>query len=452
MKIILIVLGVILTTVEFGLAKEKLFPLNIDEIDFNKYEIKGKQIIRIAEDIDESGNAKTIKYYEIDNGDVNITIKKELAIETRDAGIYKISGYIPDGYVKEYYESGELKALVHYSSNKRSGEYSAFSKRGNLIEEGNYTGNKITGISKFYKEPEMKTEEIIKVDREDEIEDLPKKIVFKCEGDKIGTALFSKEERELSVTIKDANGKKVKHEIGSYMVVRNIKTVKLEKDDYESIYFYCIDGGTGAAYYALYVINTKKNAFVSFSMDRSVGDSFQIWNTRDKIDKFENDEDRKEREYLVKMAKEQGYVSQEEIGKSENNPYYAYYFWHKDGGKKKDGTIRKYKGKETGNSICSEVKYNNVKYTSYFKSGVMAYDEEKNEHYVVFHRENSYEWADRLELKYPYLFIVYNHDDSLAIVNIKTNLVKDYRFVKNVKIEDKKIKIGKNEEIPYPDF
>src|SRR3989339_514877 len=132
-KIILIVLGVILTTVEFGLAKEKLFPLNIDEIDFNKYEIKGKQIIRIAEDIDESGNAKTIKYYEIDNGDVNITIKKELAIETRDAGIYKISGYIPDGYVKEYYESGELKALVHYSSNKRSGEYSAFSKRGNFV-------------------------------------------------------------------------------------------------------------------------------------------------------------------------------------------------------------------------------------------------------------------------------------------------------------------------------
>jgi antitoxin component YwqK of YwqJK toxin-antitoxin module len=78
--------------------------------------------------------------------------EKEVAkqISDEDENIVKTVGRIPDGTVKEYYETGKLKAECNYKSGKLDGICKIYFENGDLMSKNNYKGGKRDGITKSY--------------------------------------------------------------------------------------------------------------------------------------------------------------------------------------------------------------------------------------------------------------------------------------------------------------
>ncbi len=66
--------------------------------------------------------------------------------------IIKISGKIPDGIVKQYYESSNLMFEFNYKDGKREDISRKYYENGNLLAEINFKNNKKDGIEKIYYE------------------------------------------------------------------------------------------------------------------------------------------------------------------------------------------------------------------------------------------------------------------------------------------------------------
>jgi len=77
---------------------------------------------------------------------------KEVAkqILDKDWNEIKTIGKIPDGIVKQYYESGKLQFECNYKDSKREGITKRYDENGILINEWNYKNGKLEGISKEY--------------------------------------------------------------------------------------------------------------------------------------------------------------------------------------------------------------------------------------------------------------------------------------------------------------
>ena len=77
---------------------------------------------------------------------------KEIAqqVRDRDGAIIKATGTIPDGIVREYYESGKLKEVSNYKNNKREGTSKWYYEDGVLRAERPYKDDKLNGIVKWH--------------------------------------------------------------------------------------------------------------------------------------------------------------------------------------------------------------------------------------------------------------------------------------------------------------
>lgn len=167
----------------------------------------------------------------------------------------------------------------------------------------------------------------------------------------------------------------------------------------------------------------------------------------------------KKNEVLEKIKYEYGYLGEEEVTGQSNNPRFAYYFWKKDNGTIVDGKmiIRRYKGEDlTVSSISSQLRDGSLVYTEYFKAGVIAYDERRDEHFVLFHPE--YPHITDLKKIGPYLLIG-TDGEGLAIINVETFHLKRYReyeSISKLEVLGSKIRIYRmddvTEEIDLPNF
>lgn len=90
------------------------------------------------------GNPRTVVYID-DQG-------KEIAKETCDetGRVVKTIGNIPDGIVKEYFESGALLAEYNYKGGKLEGTSKGYYEKGTLRGEWNYKNGKLDGLMKYF--------------------------------------------------------------------------------------------------------------------------------------------------------------------------------------------------------------------------------------------------------------------------------------------------------------
>jgi antitoxin component YwqK of YwqJK toxin-antitoxin module len=97
----------------------------------------------IAKSVKNADNTITMIFY---SGD------KEVARQTRDRKdtIVKTTGKIPDGLIKEYYESGNLKEEMNFKNGKREGISRWYYESGVLKGERNFKEGELDGIIKWY--------------------------------------------------------------------------------------------------------------------------------------------------------------------------------------------------------------------------------------------------------------------------------------------------------------
>jgi len=78
--------------------------------------------------------------------------EKEVArqIVDKNGNIIKITGKIPDGVVKGYYDNGALSGMWSYKNDKKEGVVKEYYKDGKLLEESNYKNGRLEGTAKLY--------------------------------------------------------------------------------------------------------------------------------------------------------------------------------------------------------------------------------------------------------------------------------------------------------------
>jgi len=312
-------------------------------------------------------------------------------------------------------------------------------------------------------EAKVSTKDRIAFISTESVDKYPKfEVKFKQNGKERGVVIFECDEYFFlnDITIKRGDGSVAqiaKAFVENIYGIREIGTVDLSESGNEDVFLVWWDGGTGMDHFGLNLINTQKCEIVGLvlSFDFQATEAITEVST---TNNFHSVDYEKEREFLESIKYEYGFIGKEEINKQSNNPDFAYYFWAKDNGFIEDGrmNIRRYKGKcKTKASI--ELKEGNITYTSYFKRGVVAYDEESNEHFILFHPDYMYSYITVLKKIGPYLLIG-TEGEGLAVVNVENFHLKRFRFdppndyINKLEISDLIIRINDSKEINLPNF
>ncbi len=295
-----------------------------------------------------------------------------------------------------------------------------------------------------------------------EIESLDKfEVQFKEKGRKTGIVIFesNKDNFGWEITMKKGDGTVTQIEDRYVGIISEAGTVDLSQNENEDIFFVRESGGTGGHLISLSLINIKKEELIRLSLWFSSQASEAVTQVSMSDYFFGKDFERQE-EFLESIKYEYGYIGEKEINEEKDNPDFAYYFWTKDNGSVEDGrmNIRRYKGKhKTRASIEDRLRKDGITYTAYFKGGVVAYDEESNEHFVLFHPDDMYSWPTVLRLIGPYLLIG-TRGEGLAIINLQSFHLKRYRLpppndeVGSLQVFHSKIIVNEQEKINLPDF
>jgi len=138
MKRVILVLMMILTIARFGIAEEKL---SSDKKDITK---EFSEVIKKTTQKYPDGSTKEIIYFRD---------KKEIAKEIFDEeGNKNLTGKIPDGMAREYYESGKILGEWSYKDDKRNGLARTYYESGKILGEWNYKEDKSDGLAREYYE------------------------------------------------------------------------------------------------------------------------------------------------------------------------------------------------------------------------------------------------------------------------------------------------------------
>ncbi len=167
---------------------------------------------------------------------------------------------------------------------------------------------------------------------------------------------------------------------------------------------------------------------------------------------------RPERRFLNVLKYRYGYLSQDDVERDRSNPRYAYYFWARANGSVTDGPmkIRRCKGPPPSiDSVVQKLADGAVVYTADFKAGVVAYDEAKKEHYVLYHPQDLYHAPSVLKRAGPYLLIG-TRGEGVAAVDLRTLSLRRLRFsgsdddVKSLDIDGGKVYVNGTRELRLP--
>ena len=235
-----------------------------------------------------------------------------------------------------------------------------------------------------------------------------------------------------------------------------VGTVDLTRDGREELFLEVGGGGSGAHWVDLSLICPRKLELIGLSLQFG----HQATDPIPKVsisDNFHKRSLRSEREFLVRLMHDYGYVGEGDILQQADNPRFAYYFWARDNGRVQDGKIkiRRYRGKPSHGSVEDELQDGNIRYIACFKAGVVAYDVQNDEHFVVFHPEDMYSWPTALKKAGPHL-IIGTRGQGLAIVNLESLHLKRIPLhsqddeVKRLEVGDSLIRINGSREIPFP--
>jgi len=107
------------------------------------------------------------QFYDCETRDANNDVltffigNKQIARQVSDlfGNITEEEGQIPDGVIKEYYDTGELADEMNYKDNRLNGVAKTYYRTGVLFYEVNYQDGKRDGVQKvFYESGKLKNE------------------------------------------------------------------------------------------------------------------------------------------------------------------------------------------------------------------------------------------------------------------------------------------------------
>lgn len=159
-----------------------------------------------------------------------------------------------------------------------------------------------------------------------------------------------------------------------------------------------------------------------------------------------------EREFLEKIKYAYGYISEEDILARSDDPNFAIHLWGKNNGRIQEGriTIRKYKG-QPGNLSNAKPRLEEgpMIYASY-RSGVMAYDRQADEHFLVFYPDSGW-FPPNILAKADSWLLIGTWGGVLVAVDLEDYYLKRFESLKGtigkIEVTDSKIVIddGKRE-------
>jgi hypothetical protein len=96
-----------------------------------------------------------------------------------------------------------------------------------------------------------------------------------------------------------------------------------------------------------------------------------------------------------------------------------------------------------------------IKYYSFYRSALEAFNTKTNEYYIVFYPRDNYCSVNDI-IKYKTYLIIGTDCEGYAIINTKTFYLKRYYSdgmgITNIDVKKGKILINENIEIPLPEF
>jgi len=132
--------------------------------------------------------------------------------------------------------------------------------------------------------------------------------------------------------------------------------------------------------------------------------------------------------------------------------------WLEKNGNLEEGkiTTTRYPGSyETIASVTWIIEQGKTSCTSYFKGGVVAYDKELDEHYILFAPTSLYNWSREGEKVGKYL-VIGTLGEGLVVINLETLEMRRYRLdppdhdVRILEIEGNKAIVNNTREIELP--
>ncbi|MCL2648653.1 MAG: hypothetical protein FWD61_16890 [Phycisphaerales bacterium] len=185
------------------------------------------------------------------------------------------------------------------------------------------------------------------------------------------------------------------------------------------------DQGTGYDSDELRILNPREGEFVMLSVTNFSDESTPL--SRIEVsDNFHDNRFARERELLERIKDDYGYQSEHMLIGHETDIQYAAYFWRQHNANVTDGILKwqHYPGKHPDNgSVPSVIKDGDVTYTSYFKGGVWAYDQKRDESVLVFFPNDMYGWADKL-LLWKHQLLVCPSGEDLALIDMRTGRMR----------------------------
>jgi hypothetical protein len=258
-------------------------------------------------------------------------------------------------------------------------------------------------------------------------------IAFKERGQQAGTASFRKTDTIFSaVSVRRSSGVSCRPgpEVQTLLTrIAAAGTVDLAGDGNDEIFVLNEDGGTGSHDEILLLLDPRDCSTSGLIVTVSHQATRATTPTAG-VGKYGDPAREAEKKFLEGIKYRYGYIGPDDIEREKDNPLYAYYFWARDNGSLTEGRmkIRRFKGKpESKGSVEAELKDGPVTYTAQFKAGVVAYNAEKDQHYVLFHPQDMYSWPTVLAKAGHYL-IIGTRGEGAAAVDLKTFRLKRFRF------------------------
>ncbi|MBF0278771.1 MAG: hypothetical protein HQM13_13305 [SAR324 cluster bacterium] len=287
----------------------------------------------------------------------------------------------------------------------------------------------------------------------------PLAVQFKQSGKKDGLVRFSKKTRGMGgkTTVSLQRNRKFGFEF--YGNLDQVGTIDLRSNGNQDIFFTNLDGGSGETIVGLNLICPSKSETLSLSLT-SFHEKTNPFPSVKRSKNFFQKHLKEESEFLERIKFDYGFLDEKDAINQIDDPRLAYYFWKKFNARVEDGKIRiqQYPGKpRESNSIEDELTENGIVFTAHFRAGVVTFDQQKNEHSILFHPGSSDSWPIVLEKTGPYLLIG-TKGEGLVIINTETSHLKRFqgdsfdREIWEIEVGPEKILLNQSISIDRPKF
>jgi len=282
-------------------------------------------------------------------------------------------------------------------------------------------------------------------------------ILFR-EGDKVGIVSHYSD----TIVVKTGSGEhhKIWHEELSYSRLDEAGIVDVDNDGMEEVFFSRVSGGSGVTTFHLFILSPVKVKLLGIAIDLD-HDPSAVYTPVSETENYFGKDLTSERMFLEALKYDYGFVSEEEANADTSNPWLAYYYWVKDNGQLWDGPmkLRKFSGKHLfdHSSYKAQLKVGDITFRSFWKAGVVAYNEIMDQEFVVFFPTYYYSGAGLIVNVGPYL-IIGTAGEGLAMINLSTNHLKRIylegknSYVESLDTSGNQIIVNHCLFVPLPDF